>query len=270
MNTNLYTTSLLQLTLYGMVLVFSADFILNILGIPFSLMSSFYFDRYLIMSGQIWRAFSFPFVYLSGTGFLDIIWFGFAMLIYNVVIRTLEGNVGRSRANLFAVLCWLTLLAYGLFAGSHVDFRPVILGITALAGIYNPNFTIYLYFFIPIRGIVLGILGLALMAYFGLFQGSYEYLLILALLALLNLEAIRDYFTGKQRRRAFQSKVKPQTMEKAPRHRCTQCGRTEKDAPDMLFRYCSKCEGSLEYCEEHIQNHEHRSNVIPLERSKTE
>jgi hypothetical protein len=35
------------------------------------------------------------------------------------------------------------------------------------------------------------------------------------------------------------------------------CGRTELTDPQMQFRYCSKCSGGLEYCEEHIFTHEH-------------
>jgi len=40
-------------------------------------------------------------------------------------------------------------------------------------------------------------------------------------------------------------------------HRCTVCGITELDDPDMTFRYCSQCNGNYEYCENHIYNHTH-------------
>lgn len=259
------SNSLLQLSLYGMILVFGLDLILSILSPNFSLAGLLYFNRALILSGQIWRALTFPLVYPAGSGLFNVIFFGFAMLIYNVVIRTLEANVGRSRANLFAVLCWLALLGYGMATGRFVDFRPVILGITALAGIYNPNFTIYFYFFIPVKGIVLGILGLGLMVYYGLFLGSYDYLLILGLLVVLNFDPIRDYVSGRRRTRDYKTKITTARKEKAPKHRCTVCGRTEKDAPDLQFRYCSKCHGNFEYCEDHIRDHEHRTNVIPLD-----
>lgn len=257
--------SLLQLTLYGMILVYGLDLALSILPGTFSLGGLFYFNRGLILSGEIWRVLTFPLVYPAGSGLFSVIFFAFAMLIYNVVIRTLEANVGRSRANLFAVLCWLALLGYGMVVGRFVNFQPVILGITALAGLYNPNFTIYFYFFIPVRGIVLGILGLGLMAYYGLFLGSYDYLLILGLLAVLNFETIRDFIAGRRRTRNYKSKLQPAKKEKAPKHRCTVCGRTEKDAPELQFRYCSQCQGNFEYCEDHIRDHEHRTNVIPLD-----
>lgn len=40
-------------------------------------------------------------------------------------------------------------------------------------------------------------------------------------------------------------------------HKCAVCGRTEKDMPDMEFRYCSKCNGNYEYCAEHLYTHKH-------------
>ena len=40
------------------------------------------------------------------------------------------------------------------------------------------------------------------------------------------------------------------------RHKCAICGRTEKDG-DLTFRYCSKCNGNYEYCQEHLYTHIH-------------
>jgi hypothetical protein len=40
-------------------------------------------------------------------------------------------------------------------------------------------------------------------------------------------------------------------------HRCAICGRTEKDGDMLEFRYCSKCEGGLEYCQDHLFSHVH-------------
>ena len=45
---------------------------------------------------------------------------------------------------------------------------------------------------------------------------------------------------------------------KAPyTHRCTVCGRTDTDNPELEFRYCSRCKGYHCYCEDHISNHTH-------------
>ena len=40
-------------------------------------------------------------------------------------------------------------------------------------------------------------------------------------------------------------------------HRCTVCGRTVAEHPNLEFRYCSRCQGYHCYCEDHISNHVH-------------
>ncbi|MBQ1400621.1 MAG: hypothetical protein IIZ51_11865 [Lachnospiraceae bacterium] len=40
-------------------------------------------------------------------------------------------------------------------------------------------------------------------------------------------------------------------------HRCSVCGITELDDPEMEFRYCSQCEGQYEYCADHLFTHKH-------------
>ena len=42
-----------------------------------------------------------------------------------------------------------------------------------------------------------------------------------------------------------------------PRHKCAVCGRTELDGDHLEFRYCSKCDGEYEYCQDHLFTHEH-------------
>jgi len=41
------------------------------------------------------------------------------------------------------------------------------------------------------------------------------------------------------------------------KHRCAVCGRTDKDNEDLAFRFCSKCNGNYEYCQDHIFDHVH-------------
>ena len=42
-------------------------------------------------------------------------------------------------------------------------------------------------------------------------------------------------------------------------HRCAVCGRTPQDDPNLEFRYCSKCNGSYEYCQDHLFTHVHKT-----------
>ena len=63
------------------------------------------------------------------------------------------------------------------------------------------------------------------------------------------------------RRRVYHKEVQEarqnQQYTNGAKHRCTVCGRTELDDPNLEFRYCSKCNGAHEYCQEHLFTHEH-------------
>ena len=45
---------------------------------------------------------------------------------------------------------------------------------------------------------------------------------------------------------------KVKAASQSTHHRCAICGRTEKDGEDLEFRFCSKCKGNYEYCQEHL------------------
>lgn len=47
------------------------------------------------------------------------------------------------------------------------------------------------------------------------------------------------------------------------RHRCCICGRTEIDHPELEFRYCSKCQGNFEFCQDHLFRHVHAADGQP-------
>ena len=41
------------------------------------------------------------------------------------------------------------------------------------------------------------------------------------------------------------------------RHKCAVCGRTDVSNPELTFRFCSKCNGNYEYCNDHLFTHKH-------------
>lgn len=61
-----------------------------------------------------------------------------------------------------------------------------------------------------------------------------------------------------RRRQEFKHDVRRKTG--VTKHKCAICGRTEVDSPQMQFRFCSKCDGNYEYCEEHLYTHTHVRN----------
>ena len=60
-----------------------------------------------------------------------------------------------------------------------------------------------------------------------------------------------------KRRRNYAKQVRVNNSENVT-HKCYVCGITDKEAPDMQFRYCSRCTGNKEYCQDHLFTHEHK------------
>ena len=61
-----------------------------------------------------------------------------------------------------------------------------------------------------------------------------------------------------KRRQEFKRQVaEPRPGSGLSRHKCAVCGRTELTNPELEFRYCSKCEGNYEYCQDHLFTHQH-------------
>ena len=50
----------------------------------------------------------------------------------------------------------------------------------------------------------------------------------------------------------------PGNSQGVTKHKCAVCGRTEKDDPNLEFRFCSKCNGNYEYCQDHLYTHIHK------------
>ncbi len=69
--------------------------------------------------------------------------------------------------------------------------------------------------------------------------------------------AMRRYSPKEVHRRQVYNRSVQQGEKRASVHRCAVCGRTEKDGDDLVFRYCSKCNGNYEYCQDHLFTHEH-------------
>ncbi|MBQ9030479.1 MAG: hypothetical protein IJ106_03385 [Parasporobacterium sp.] len=63
-------------------------------------------------------------------------------------------------------------------------------------------------------------------------------------------------FRNPDTARAARPKYKPGSSAEIL-HQCSVCGRTNVDYPDLMFRYCSKCSGNHEYCQDHLFTHEH-------------
>ncbi len=138
-----------------------------------------------------------------------------------------------------------------------------------------PENTVLLFFIIPVKmrwlGVIYGV-WLAAEAFIGLAGGSFWIFFPIAA-SLLNF-AIFYFASAKglsrrpseiRRRAAFKrgtDRGRQQARHMTPggiaKHKCAICGQTELDNPNLEFRFCSKCNGNYEYCNEHLFSHQHR------------
>lgn len=241
-------------------------------------------NPYLILRGQIWRLITWILIPPSDFGIFTIL----TLYFYYWIGTTLERTWGTFRYNvyllsgmLFTILGAFVLLAYSyaVFApqiavvGSRAFFTDGIgyffrafstyyvnLSIFLAFALTFPDMQVLLFFMIPIRIKWLGILD-AIMTVYTFFASGIAYKIIIGA-SLLNVIvfffATRDRvrMSPKQirRRQIYRQEVKKGTG--ITRHKCAICGRTEKDG-DLEFRFCSKCDGNYEYCQEHLFTHEH-------------
>ena len=247
---------------------------------------SFYLD-YLsldagwILQGQIWRILTFLVKPPNASLFFMI----FALYVYYMIGRSLESAWGAFRFNLyfwsgvfFHVIA--TIAAYLIF-GVHLLVDTTYLNLSlffAFAAVY-PDIKFRLYFILPIKVKYLAWLNAAFFGYtilqaFLPMHMSEEPAVVRqarALAATVSLLNFMLYYLSSRKRRSpaqrMQKKKFEQDMkqaratfdarEKQGYHKCEVCGKTDVEYPDLVFRYCSKCEGGHEYCEEHLYTHEH-------------
>lgn len=140
-----------------------------------------------------------------------------------------------------------------------------------------PNMRVLLFFIIPIKVKVLGIIYIIILSFSILtdfFQPTSNGINISLETGLLSLISIgmsllnvfiffmilrggkKRRFKEIKRQKEFQKKMKA-VSEPVIRHKCAVCGQTDVSNPELTFRYCSKCNGNYEYCNEHLYTHEH-------------
>ncbi len=220
-------------------------------------------NAYAILHGQVWRVVTFLMYPPSD----NIIWLLLYSFIYYSLGKTLEKVLGTFRFNLYIFLGVLgyVLAAIIIYAiGNTVylltaDYLYLTM-LLALAATF-PEMKFYLYFAIPVKAKWLGYFYGILLAYEMLLSnwaGRIQISLSLLNFLVFFVFVRRPVRQAKQTTRKVIYSEKIRKEEAGPRHHCAICGRTELDAPDMDFRYCSKCDGgTYEYCQDHLYTHVH-------------
>ncbi|GEM_PF-1807877 len=226
------------------------------------------FFRDLILRGEVWRVITYIFSFMGDMSTAGLLFSVFTFMIFRSAISVVAGSVGYRRLNSILFIMYIVVTLQGFITG-YADFTQVFFGMILVAGLLNPSFGINFYFFIPIRGGILSLIYAVIMIMQGV-RGNFSAFAVLLVIVMIFSGLIKSSLRMGNIRgnsRGFAKPVKS-APQKVARHRCTVCRKTELTDPDMTFRYCSKCDGAFEYCEDHINNHEHRSNVVKFEKRK--
>ena len=252
------------------------------------------FDRAKILQGQIWRLFTYPLTYSAGSLLLTAIslfcYYSLGRAIENAW-GTLRFNLyylsGVLLMDIFAMcLGGITIQSGNViytFDGVYQNMGyylnlSLFLGYATL----HPDARFLMFFIIPVKAWIFVLLDFGLTLY-------EVYRLSVPLFCfphnLFPLVAIANYFLffgkdvlnvipmswrvkrhrGSQRKYAPPKATQPKTgtvpfsrdAKGNYTHKCTICGRTDADYPELEFRYCSRCSGYHCYCQDHISNHTH-------------
>lgn len=266
---------------------------INIIGAILGLTHPTFYLEYLrldvnaILHGQVWRLLTFvlcPTDAISGNAFVNLVWFAVWAFVYYSIGSNLERMWGTFRFNLFYFggLLWFVVMTFVFYflmqRGWMVSAYPDYLVFHGIMEYLNqtlflafaftfPNAQILFYFVIPVKAKWFSIIYLVMdgWAFADCLRNGMYYSALVILVFILNFflfhflgrgsASPRQVYQQKKRQVEYKRKAAPKQM--GPRHRCVVCGRTELDAPELEFRYCSKCEGNFEYCSEHLFTHEH-------------
>ncbi len=222
-------------------------------------------NPYQILHGQVWRVISWILVPPSQLDLFTVI----MLYFYFSIGRSLEYTWGAFRFNVYIIsgILFTVLGAFILyFMGGAGYFSTYYINMSillAFAATY-PNAEVMLYFLIPIKMKWMGLVYGFFVA-LSFFQGGWADRISI-LMSLLNffvfflLSRNVRRFSPKEihRRNEFKREVKKVTPKgDYTRHKCAVCGRTEKDGENLEFRFCSKCDGNYEYCQDHLFTHQH-------------
>ena len=230
----------------------------------------------LILRGQVWRIISWVLVPPT-TRPISLL---FLILLYYSLGTALERTWGAFRYNIyiFSGILFTVVAVFALYGilyaiyGTELPLSAVGLVSTnyitmsiflAFAAIY-PDMEVMLYFILPIKMKWMALVYVVMALYYFITGGIVNRVAIAASLLnfvifFLSSRNMRRFGPREQARKArFKRQSRPHmTYANGARHRCAVCGRTELDDPNLEFRFCSKCKGNYEYCQDHLFTHEH-------------
>src|SRR3990172_2602644 len=231
----------------------------QVLFFVFQLSGRFILDRVvlipdLVLTGEWWRLVTFLFI----PPLTNPIFAFFAWYLFYLMGSALENHWGAFRYNVFLLVGYAVTVAVSFIVPMAAATNLFIGGSVFLAFAFlYPDFTLYIFFILPVK-----IKWLALLTWIGyayqILVGTWPTrLLVLASISNFLLFFGRDIIwkmkTGK---RVMATQARQFSGKKEAFHTCATCAKTDISHPGMGFRYCSEC-GGLGYCMDHIFSHEH-------------
>lgn len=271
-----------NLSLY-LILCYACGYLMKMINPAF--LNYLTLNTYQILHGQIWRIATWIlvppdsldiftlimlyFYYSIGTS-LERTWGTF---LYNVYMFSgmIFTVIGSFVAMELSYLAWGDIIAVNgaaeFFQLVSVSFSTYYVNMSiflAFAATF-PNVRVLLMFIIPIKVKWLGVVYAVMILYEFVNTWMISKVSIIASLLnfivffLLTRRGLGIHMSPKQvkRRHDFQKEVKKAKPMSVARHKCAICGRTSEEYPELDFRFCSKCNGNYEYCQEHLFTHTH-------------
>lgn len=210
-----------------------------------------------VLEGEVWRLLTFFFFPMRGS----IIFVAFGLYLLYIYGNALESHWGSARYNLYILLSYIATIIVSLVF-PHFPMTNIYLYASIFLGFafLFPNFTLLLFFILPIK-----IKWLAWLAWFG-FAVNFvtgnppeqaQIAIIAMVFALFFYDELKSIVRAKLgESRSHSKRAKPR--KKKHYHKCTICGKTEVSDPDMEIRYCNKCIPEKCYCGRHILDHKHK------------
>lgn len=224
-----------------------------------------------ILRGEVWRIFTYI-LFPTSSG----LWLLISCMFYYWLGGSLERIWGSAKFTIY-YFSGALLTALGTILVYFIDGIPLqIYGADYVNSamffayaLYFGDAMVRIFFFFPIKmkwvawfeGVMYLVSALSYISHGLLGMAMLPAVALMNLFVFFSPEIQRraDYTRAKHRPEAiqFRKAVKEQQKQRGYNHKCTVCGKTDTEYPNLQFRYCSKCAGYHCYCEEHIFNHTH-------------
>lgn len=218
-------------------------------------------DLSAVLRGEVWRLVTYIFIPDS----LSPIWIIFTLYLAYMIGNQLEHEWGSFKFNVYYLIGMLGTTIAILLTGGPGTATYLNLSLFLAFAYFYPNYEFLIFFILPVKVKYLAWIDFAYITYTVLLAPVPLSAKVAALVSIINYFIFfgKDIFTNsKNRRYAYKNKQRyrdqiPKSVNLGYTHKCSTCGLTDKDDPNMDFRYCPECDGRHAYCREHIFNHEH-------------